>query len=222
MVVGSGDRTTFDHHLQLRSQFLVHTPDQLEQNFRHCELVTTLQRIAPVLTSGSGYLSLGGKPEVHPEREINEDYRVCRCQPALKAGPGAPAVHDPAPRCYDLIKRLGNDTFICLHPAGKPLDLINREEREVVPLGQLPSQRGLSASCISNDCHPLHGSQIRAPSSDLEGPLPVKIVDKMQKAGRTKPDSRRFADPTSTSPQPPSSMLRSLKHLALSAYYAVA
>lgn len=140
VMVGRCNWTTLKHGLKSRLQILVHPPDQLEQPSRYRELVTTLQWVTAVLASRSGYLALGGKPEVHPEWEINEDDRVCYRQPSLNARPRPPAVHDPAFRCRHLVELPRHNAFVCLHPAGKPLDLINRDKRKAVSFSQTPSQ----------------------------------------------------------------------------------
>ena len=160
--------TTFKHGLKSRLQILIHPPNQLEQPSRHRELVTTLQWVTAVLASRSGYLALGGKPEVHPEWEINKDDRVRCCQPSLDAGPRPPAVHDPALRRRHLVELPRHDTFVCLHPAGKPLDLINREEREVVLFSQTPSQGRFATPCVSDDRNPLHTGMARGRGSVLK------------------------------------------------------
>ncbi len=166
-MVSRCDGTTLKHSLKSRLQILIHPPDQLKQPSCHRELVTTLQRVNAVLASRGRYLTLGGKPEVHPEWEINKDDRVCRCQSSLDARPRSPAVHDPALLNRHLVELPCHHAFVCLHPAGKPLDLINREERETVLFGQTPSEGGFATSRVSDDRNPLHTGQTKGRSLDF-------------------------------------------------------
>jgi len=148
VMVSRCNGTTFKHGLKSRLQILIDPPDQLEQPSRHRELVTTLQRVTAVLASRGRYLALGGKPKVHPEWEINKDDRVCHCQPSLNARPRSPAVHDPAFRRRHLVELPRHNTFVCLHPAGEPLDLINREER-AGPFSSAMAGLGVSGSGLT-------------------------------------------------------------------------
>lgn len=125
MMVGRGNRTPFKHFLKLWFQILIHTPNHFKEAFRHGELVTTFQRIGPVLPSGGRYLTLGGKPEMHPEWEIDEDDSVCHCESSLDAGPRTPTIYNPSLICCYRVEFSSNYIFVCLYPTWKPLDLIN-------------------------------------------------------------------------------------------------
>ena len=69
-------RITIDQPDQPWLQLLVHVPDRLKQSSSDGEVIAAFNGVGSAFTLSDCDLPLGGKPKVHPERQIHEDDRV--------------------------------------------------------------------------------------------------------------------------------------------------
>lgn len=96
-------------------------------------------------------LSFACPPEMYPNWEVNENYRIRCFEPFFDGFPRPPAIDEPALVSNDSPNFAGDRFLRNGSPIGFPLDFVDSVDREVISIGDYFAYRGFPARRISYD-----------------------------------------------------------------------